>query len=70
MYRPPFRQQRPHIATGVASESAEMPVSAGAATKAFAPPMPKHNVSSVAATNPSLASVIMMSLWCVPKSRR
>ena len=39
-----------------------MPVSAGAATNAFALPTPKQSVNNVAETSPSLASVIMFFL--------
>ena len=48
MYRPPFRQDRPHIATGVTEDKPVWMVEMGLATKACAPLALKPTVSRIA----------------------
>ena len=53
MYRPPFRQELPHIATGVAEDKRAASTGIGAAIKASAPVAQRPSVSAIVKAKPA-----------------
>src|SRR5436309_1595421 len=61
MYRPPFRQELPHIAAGIVADRLAEPAVIGAPTKACALLTPKPTVSSIAEANDTNVPVLIRS---------